>query len=58
MIRWLVKRARGKDDKYIGAANTNPLLDYRRYIVRFKTGDEDEISANEIAENLYAMCDG
>ena len=42
---------------YIGTANANPLLDSRRYLVRFKTGEESEYSANEIAENLYAMCD-
>jgi len=53
----VVKRARDKDGKYIGTANANPLLDSRRYLVRFKTGDEEEFAANEIAENLYAMCD-
>ena len=37
----VVKRARVKDGKYIGTWNTNPLLDSRRYLVRFKTGDED-----------------
>ena len=36
----VVKRARNKDGKYIGAANANPLLDSRRYIVRLKTGDK------------------
>ena len=25
--------------------------------MRFKTGDESEYAANEIAENWYAMCD-
>ena len=53
----VVKRARGKDGKYVGTANTNPLLDSRRYLVRFKTGEEEEFAANEITENLYAMCD-
>ena len=33
------------------------MLDSRRYLVRFNTGDESEYAANEIAENLYAMCD-
>ena len=38
----VVKRARDKDGKYIGTWNANPLLDSRRYLVRFKTGDKDE----------------
>ena len=53
----VVKRARGKDGKYVGTANTNPLLDSRKYLVRFKTGDEEEYAANEIVEKIYAMCD-
>ena len=53
----VVKRARVKDGKYIGTWNTNPLLDSRRYLVRFKTGDEDQYAANEIAKILYAMYD-
>ena len=53
----VVKRARDKNGNYIGTANANPLLDSRHYLVRFKTGEESEYAANEIAENLYAMCD-
>ena len=53
----VVKRARDKDGRYIGTANANHLLDSRQYIVRFKTEEESEYAANEIAENLYAMCD-
>ena len=41
----VVKRARD-----IGTANAKPLLDSSRYLVRFKTGDESEFAANEIAE--------
>ena len=54
---FVVKRARDKDGNFIGTANASPLLDSKRYLVRFKTGDKDEYAANKIAENLYTMCD-
>ena len=48
---------KGLDGKPIGTYNTNPLLDTRKYLVRFKSGEEDELMANAVAENIYSQCD-
>ena len=53
----VVKRMKGLDDKPIGKYNTNPLLDTRKYLVRFKSGEEDEFMANMVAANIYSQCD-
>ncbi len=41
----------------IGNANTNPILDSRMYHVEFEDGDMCELTANVIAESMYASCD-
>ena len=41
----------------IGRENPNPILDTRSYTVKFDDGDEVELTANMIAESIYAQCD-
>ena len=53
----VVKRARGQDGNPIGRANDNPILDTREYVVKFDDGAEAELSANTLAQNMYAQCD-
>jgi len=54
----VVKRLRGVNGKPIGVANANPLLDTRRYVVRFQgSGEEDCFAANEIAANIFSQVD-
>ena len=53
----MLKRARDSDDNVIGRANKNPILDTRGYIVNFEDGDQVELSANTIAQSMYAQCD-
>jgi hypothetical protein len=40
-----------------GRANDNPILDTREYTVEFDDGDVSELTANLIAESMYAQCD-
>jgi hypothetical protein len=44
-------------DDPIGNANTNLILDSRVYCVEFKDGDVCELTANVIADSMYALCD-
>ena len=53
----VVKRARDQDGNPIGRANENPILDTRKYVVAFDSGEEAELSANAIAESMYTQCD-
>ena len=48
---------RDSDGNPIGRANDNPILDSRHYLVEFDDGDVSELTANVIAESMYAMCD-
>jgi DUF917 family protein len=48
---------RALDGILTGKANQNPILDTRTYDVEFPDGQMAEISANVIAQNMYAMCD-
>jgi hypothetical protein len=41
----------------IGLANANPILDMREYTFTFDNGDKTVLSANLIAEAMYAQCD-
>ena len=41
----------------IGRSNANPILDTQEYEVKFEDGDVNELTANAIAESMYAMCD-
>jgi hypothetical protein len=46
-----------KDGNPVGLANANPILDMREYTFTFDNGDETVMSANLIAEAMYAQCD-
>ena len=45
------------DGNPTGVANANPILDTRDYVVTFDDGDVTELTANLIAESMYAQCD-
>ena len=51
------RRAIDKDGKPIGVANSNPLLDSRQYDVEYIDGKLETMTANIIAENLFAQVD-
>ena len=53
----MVKRARTDDGKAIGTAHSNPILDTRSYEIEFTDGTRDKVTANTIAENMYAQID-
>ena len=53
----MLKLARDNDDNVIGRANKNPILDTRGYVAEFEDGDQAELSANTIAQSMYAQCD-
>ena len=53
----VVKRIKGNDGKPIGIAHSNPKLDTRMYEIEFQDGHMEAISANIIAENLFAQID-
>ena len=58
LLRGLVTE-RKSDHEYnvIGRSNANPILDTWEYEVKFEDGDVTELTANAIAESMYAMCD-
>ncbi len=49
------KRDAGGNPK--GRANPNPILNTREYTVPFNNGDVTDLTANLIAESMYAQCD-
>ena len=53
----VTKRLRDKDGLPIGTAHDNPILDTRVYEVKFPDGHKASLSANAIAENLFAQVD-
>ena len=53
----VTKRVRDNDGNVIGRANENPILDTRKYVVEFASGEEAELSANAIVQSMYAQCD-
>ena len=53
----VTNRARDNDGNVIGRAHGSPILDTRKYIVAFEDGEEAELSANAIAQSMYAQCD-
>ena len=53
----MLKRAHDNNENVIGCANENPILDTRGYVVEFKDGEQAELSANTIAQSMYAQCD-
>ena len=50
-------RAQDSDGNPMGLDNPNPILDSRQYIVEFQDGTEAELTANAIAQSMYAQCD-
>ncbi len=53
----VIGRQRDARGNPIGNANTNPILDSCMYFVEFEDGDVCELTANVIAESMYASCD-
>ena len=51
------KRLRDPDGIPIGTANENPILDSRMYEVEYQDGTKASLTANYIAENLFAQLD-
>ena len=50
-------RKRDVDGNPIGTAHENPILDTHDYVATFDDGDVTELTANLIAESMYAQCD-
>ena len=53
----MTKQARDDDGNPIRRANTNPIIDFRQYVVKIEDGTEAELAANAIAKSMYAQCD-
>ena len=53
----VAKHARDNAGNPIGRVNDNPISDTREYIVEFDDRTEADLSANVIAQNMYAQCD-
>jgi hypothetical protein len=53
----VIRRKRDVDGNSTGRANANPILDTRIYDVEFDEGDVTELTANMIAQAMYAQCD-
>ena len=52
----VTERKREHEGIAIGIYNAIPILDTREYEVKFEDGDVTELTANAIAESMYAMC--
>jgi hypothetical protein len=48
---------RNADGNTVGRAHDRPILDTRTYDVEFNNGTITELTANKIAECMYAQCD-
>ena len=53
----VVNRKRDSSGDPIGRAHENPILDSRRYDVEWNDGHVTELTANVIAQSMYAQCD-
>ena len=53
----VVSQKRDADGQPISRANTNPILDTRVYHVKFDDGEVTELTANIIAQSMFASCD-
>ena len=53
----VIGRKRDADGNTVGRAHDNPILDTRQYLVEFNDGEVTELTANVIAQSMYAMCD-
>ena len=56
-IAKVIGRKRDQDGNYIGRAHKNPVLDSRKFTVRFNDGGEKDITFNLLAEHLYSQVD-
>jgi hypothetical protein len=54
---WVTAQKKDADGNPKGRANSNPILDTREYTVTFDDGDVTNLTANLIAESMYAQCD-
>ena len=52
----VIERKRDHEGIVIGRFNENPILDTQEYEVKFEDGDVTKLTANAIAESMYAMC--
>jgi hypothetical protein len=50
-------KKRDSDGNLFGVADPNPIKDTRTYKVEFPGGEIAELTANAIAEAMYAQCD-
>jgi len=53
----MISRKRDAEGNTVGRANGNLILDTRTYNVEFGDGTITELTANKIAECMYAQCD-
>ena len=53
----VIGRKRDADGNVVGRSNENPILDTREYRVQFDDGEVSELTANVIAQSMYASCD-
>ena len=53
----VTKRLKDANGLPIGLANENPILDTRMYEVEYLDGEQASLTANNIAENLFAQID-
>ena len=51
------QRVRDIEGNPVGRANSNPLLDSRKYLVEYVDGTNEELTANVIAENILSQID-
>ena len=52
----VVRRKRDAEGNPIVRANNNPILDTRQYEIQFVDGEVTELTANAIAEAMFARC--
>ena len=57
MFARVTKRMKDHNGKPIGTAHQNPILDTRMYEVEYADGYKQALSANVIAENMFASVD-
>ena len=53
----VTKRLKDHEGKPIGTAHQNPIMDTRMYEVEYTDGFKQAMSANVIAENMFASVD-
>ena len=53
----VTEHKRDHEGNVVGRSNANSILDTQIYEVKFEDGGVTELTANAIAESMYAMCD-